>query len=123
MTAVYLFGAILAILIVAVVAAPFVERRGQRVRPEGGGPTSEDRREAALDALRELEFEFQTGKLTREDYLPLRAKYAAEAIAARDELGEGADTGPGRCPTCGAERRGEAKFCSRCGTRLAAEDG
>ena len=73
--------------------------------------------ERAIDALRELEFEYQTGKVSEEDYAKLRARYARQAIAARDELGE--TVGPGACTSCGAPRKEGAKFCSACGAQLA----
>jgi uncharacterized membrane protein len=119
--AVYIFGGILALLLAAVIFAPMVERK--RVR-EAEAPTPEGRKARALDALRELEFEFETGKMAEADYHRLRAHWAAEAIEARDALGEaipggrGADqpvVTAGSCPVCGAEIRAGAKFCSRCG--------
>lgn len=114
MTAVYVFGAIMAILVLAVVFAPLVE---DRLRGGAGGDSPEDRKREAIDALRELEFEYQTGKVSDEDYARLRARYARAAISARDELGEA--IGSEACATCGAPRREGARFCSTCGTELA----
>lgn len=113
MTAVYVFGAIMAILVLAVIFAPLVEDR-LRGGPTGDSP--EERKRDAIEALRELEFEYQTGKVSEEDYSALRARYARQAIAARDELGESVE--PGGCPSCGARRKEGAKFCSSCGARL-----
>jgi len=111
--AVYIFGGILAILLAAVVFAPMVERKSVR---EAESPTADGRKARALDALRELEFEYETGKMADIDYNRLRAYWANEAIEARDSLGESIDRPVGReCPVCGAELRAEAKFCSRCG--------
>jgi flagellar basal body-associated protein FliL len=118
-TAVYLFGAIMLVLLLAVVFAPLVEGHGSQ-QESGGEASAEERKEAAIEALRELEFDFQTGKLAREDYLPLRDRYAREAVAARDELGEPLEHRPERCGTCGADSREGARFCSRCGSRLSA---
>jgi hypothetical protein len=111
--AVYIFGGILAILLAAVIFAPMVERKSVR---EAESPTAEGRKARALDALRELEFEYETGKMADSDYNRLRAHWANEAIEARDFLGE--STGQpvdGECPVCGAPVRAGAKFCSRCG--------
>lgn len=126
--AVYIFGGILALLLAAVIFAPMVERKSVR---EAEAPTPEGRKARALDALRELEFEYETGKMAESDYQRLRTRWAKEAIEARDALGEsgsevlssGAVTGPPTdCPVCGATLRAGAKFCSRCGEAVAGDD-
>ena len=114
MTAVYVFGGIMALLVLAVVFAPLVE---DRMRRTSEGESAEGRKHEAIDALRELEFEYQTGKVSDEDYARLRSTYARAAIAARDDLGEA--VGPGACQGCGAPRKEGAKFCSSCGAQLA----
>lgn len=118
MYAVYIFGGILALLLAAVIFAPMVERN--RVR-EAEAPTPEGRKARALDALRELEFEYETGKMAESDYQKLRAHWAAEAIEARDALGESSvsDLPAGDCPVCGAAVKPGARFCSRCGGAIA----
>jgi hypothetical protein len=111
--AVYIFGGILAVLLAAVIFAPMVERKSVR---EAESPTAEGRKARALDALRELEFEYETDKMADSDYNRLRAHWANEAIAARDSLGESTEQPvEGGCPVCGAALRSGAKFCSRCG--------
>ena len=114
MYAVYIFGSIMAILVAAVIFAPLIEVRWREGK---GGDSSADRKESAIAALRELEFEYQTGKVSDEDYALLRARYAREALAARDDLGETVETGS--CPGCGAPSKEGAKFCSSCGGALA----
>ena len=113
MYAVYIFGAIMAILVAAVIFAPLIEGRWREGK---GGTSAADRKETAIAALRELEFEYQTGKVSDEDYALLRARYAREALAARDDLGEMVESGS--CPACGAFPREGAKFCSGCGGTL-----
>lgn len=122
MTSVYLFGVILAILLAAVLISPFLER-GEAV---GSGSEPSDRLDLALDALREIEFEYQTGKLGEEDYQSLRSRYASDAIAARDAgatgvAGVAGDPSRGAvcCPVCEASLGAESRFCSRCGTEVA----
>ncbi len=120
MTAVYLFGAILVILLAAVILSPL--REGRRPAGEAHGPAAaRARKDAAIEALRELEFEFQTGKISDEDYQSLRRRWAHQAIQARDELGEKLGGVPARCGTCGSEPRPGARFCSRCGSPLATD--
>jgi hypothetical protein len=113
-TSVYVFGGIMAILVAAVIFAPLVE--GRRRGGEGVPDSAGQRKEHAIEALRELEFEYQTGKVSEEDYGRLRSRYAREALAARDELGETIEAGA--CATCGSSVKDGAKFCSRCGAQL-----
>jgi len=123
-TAVYVFGGLLAILVASVVFVPLIE-----MRKSGRALTAREQRDQAIEALQELEFEYQTGKLSREDYEPLRTRYARQAIEARDALIAGgeevgsaaADTSPAdRCGDCGAEvdPDGAGKFCTICGASL-----
>lgn len=88
-----------------------------------------------LAALRELEFDRATGKLSQADYEQLTTRYSAEALRLQREedasRGAGARPGRGRegragaptCPTCGPRPEADALFCSACGTRLADADG
>jgi hypothetical protein len=112
--AVYIFGGIMAILVAAVIFAPMIEGRWREGK-DGSSPA--DRKEAAIAALRELEFEYQTGKVSDGDYATLRSRYARDALAARDDLGETVDTKG--CAGCGATVKEGAKFCSSCGGALA----
>jgi double zinc ribbon protein len=90
-------------------------------------------RAVALRALKEIEFDRATGKLSDQDYDGLKAKYTTEALAAlRAETGElGVGSGTLRdataprsplplatCPTHGPRPESDAQFCSECGRRL-----
>jgi len=85
-------------------------------------------------ALRELDFDYQTGKLSGEDYKSLRAKYEVRAIQTLkqiesmegkwNELREEIDRrlheaigapATGFCPHCGKQREGGHRFCAHCG--------
>ncbi|MGH7699958.1 MAG: hypothetical protein ACREMJ_05510 [Gemmatimonadales bacterium] len=71
-------------------------------------------RARALRALREIEFDRATGKLSDTDYDALRAQYTAAALdALRRETGL-------VCPTHGVRPETDAAFCSGCGRRLVA---
>jgi hypothetical protein len=84
----------------------------------------------ALRALKEIEFDRATGKLSDQDYDALKAKYTGEALAAmRVESGIGSQglaikAVPGsrlQAPTCpehGTRPEADAVFCSHCGRRL-----
>ena len=90
-----LVGGILAIAAVVVVALPFLRRPGlspaeDRLEPDGVDPARvqlAEERDRALAALKELEFDHRTGKVSDEDYRelvgPLRRR-AAEALRALD---------------------------------------
>ena len=96
----------------------------------------------ALRALREIEFDRATGKLSDVDYDDLRREYTAAALAARRaETGTGAAGAPGpppplppqpspahraprpACATHGPRPEPGAEFCSICGRRLASAPG
>lgn len=98
----------------------------------------------ALAALREIEFDRATGKLSDDDYAALKAKYTAEALdvlrreAPNPVPATGTATTPPadaveamiadrvktlqggavRCPACGPRPEGDALFCSACGRSL-----
>jgi len=111
---------------------------------EGGVDEGEDPeddlspRAVALRALKEIEFDRATGKLSDADYDALKAKYTAEALAALRAAGAEQEAGssPIRvapaprsplpaspCPTHGPRPEPDAVFCSACGRRLATAPG
>lgn len=95
----------------------------------------ETRRGIALIALKEIDFDRATGKLSEADWEALKAKYTVEALEAiREEEGAGAPDPaaaavPGtptaacpRCPRCGPRPEPDARFCSGCGGELVTAD-
>lgn len=74
--------------------------------------TSGDTETQAVDALREIEFDRATGKLSDADYDSLKASYTQRAISAMRSAGSRV------CEKCGARPETDARFCSRCGTAL-----
>ncbi|MGQ9491435.1 MAG: zinc ribbon domain-containing protein [Anaerolineae bacterium] len=98
-------------------------------------------REAAFQALRELEFDHRVGKITDEDFAAFEANlklHAAETLRALDRWEAETDAqldalirrelprrrpmpGPlgGRhCPACGRPAEADDKFCGSCGAAL-----
>jgi ribosomal protein L40E len=66
----------------------------------------------AVDALRELEFDRQTGKISDADYEPLKARYTQQALAVMR-------AGNTRvCENCGPRPEQDAEFCSNCGAAV-----
>jgi Double zinc ribbon len=97
----------------------------------------------ALLALKEIEFDRETGKLSDEDYGFLKDKYTAQALealraeqvtVAPDDVealianrvralrsaAASAPAGAPVCPTCGPRPEPDAVFCSSCGGSLPA---
>jgi hypothetical protein len=105
---------------------------------EGEDPADDMAPQAvALRALKEIEFDRATGKLSDQDYDALKAKYTGEALAAmRGErappavsraperpAGAQRTTHSARCPEHGSRPESGALFCSECGRRLGAAPG
>lgn len=88
--------------------------------------------EKAVDALREVEFDRATGKLSDTDYATLKAAYTADAVLAmRNDDATGAQSDAAEalieqyrravvnCPNCSERPELGAAFCSNCGRPLA----
>ncbi|MGB8647538.1 MAG: zinc ribbon domain-containing protein [Anaerolineae bacterium] len=91
-------------------------------------------RSAVFDALRDLKFDYDTGKLSEHDYQQMKARYdlkAAEVLQKMDALaaaqakrGNGsakkaaAGAGKATCPKCNARVLADDRFCPTCGNKL-----
>ena len=107
-----LVGTLLAIAALTYVLYPLIQTgpvSEPAARPDSPRLSS---RNQAIDALREIEFDRATGKLSDVDYDSLKASYTQRAIT---EM-----RGPGGlvCEQCGPRPEADAKFCSRCGRAL-----
>lgn len=126
-------GALLAVIALVVVLYPLFDDLSlpKRVRKADGAKPSTE----AVQALREIEFDRETGKLSDSDYAALKSRYTREAVAAmRDE--ESGVAGPSGdaaeavilqyrrrqlgCTVCGPRPEPDAIYCSTCGRYLAA---
>ena len=101
----------------------------------------EEQRKVIYENVEDLEFEYQAGKLSEEDYQRTRQDYMTEAgglmaqeldfpskAPAHKRAGEGSAVSPPEiaprfCPQCGIPTPREAKFCTECGTRLTLPSG
>lgn len=130
-------GTLLAIGALAFVLYPLffdVSQHRERVRARRTS-WSDD---VAVAALREIEFDRATGKLSEGDYAQLKEQYTRQALASmRRESGAGQATqssddddevealirdyraGRPTCATCGPRPERDAIFCSECGRYLA----
>ena len=79
----------------------------------------------AVEALREIEFDRQTGKLSDSDYAALKASYTERALAEL-RADERAPVSPAKdaraprraCPDHGKRPESDAAYCSECGRYL-----
>lgn len=100
----------------------------------------EEKKRTAYSALKELEFDFHMGKLTKEDYTGLRSHYVREAIeilkeidmsSSKEKLEEKVEEEITAyleknkikntihfCPHCRNKIRSQDYFCSICGRKL-----
>ena len=88
--------------------ADISSRRTAQRASRGAGP----RQSHAVDALRELEFDRETGKISDSDYEPLKARYTEQALAVM-RAGTASV-----CEKCGPRPERDAEFCSNCGSAL-----
>jgi len=140
MTALIL-GTLLAVAALAFVLHPLFfppAQRSARSRVVDSAPAVPRReKDLAVAALREIEFDRATGKLSDADYTELKQRYTERAIAAmRREEGAASLVAPPEdeieaavlawrarqpaCPTCGPRPEADAVFCSSCGSYLRA---
>ena len=124
-------GTLLSIGVLAYVLAPVVIGVKQPAIPPIM-PRADRGDDLAIVALREIEFDRATGKLSDADYASLREQYASQALATM-RLGK---TGPAvtedpaeaavrayralhaTCGKCGIRPESDALYCSNCGSYL-----
>jgi len=108
-----LIGTALAVASLCYVLYPLV-RPNAALNTIPGRPAGREPGSSSVDALRELEFDRQTGKISDSDYGTLKARYTEEALSVM----RAADSGSLACPSCGPRPESDATFCSNCGARL-----
>lgn len=123
------FAALAAAGAIAFLIAPL---RGGRKPEEAAEPRAGrlvTEREGVYASIRDLDEDFETGKLTEQDHAALRGELRAQAVrllqaerAEREALPTAAAKASG-CPACGAELPRDARFCPGCGVRLAEPEG
>ena len=133
-------GTLLAVAALAYVLYPLLFEPpaiGERATPRRTRVASTAGDEDAVAALREIEFDRATGKLSDADYHDLKTRYTARALEAMRADGhaaatEGVSVGDDpaeaavlairrrlrSCARCGPRPEADAVYCSNCGTYL-----
>jgi hypothetical protein len=104
-------------------------RRATQAEPIAPAESAAQReRESLVVAIRDLDHDYETGKVAEEDWRALREELRARAMALlreeRDRAGrEHAPLAPARpatgaCPACASVPRPEDRFCAQCGAPL-----
>ncbi len=81
-----LLGLALLIIIVVVVALPLLDRKTPAIQPPDRREALEQARRATISAIRELDFDYRTGKISAEDYKRLREAQVARGAQILREL-------------------------------------
>ncbi len=137
-------GTVLALGVLTLVLSPLVNDGSDKfIRPPTksrvDGDTPIEASDSAVAALREIEFDRETGKLSDSDYLELKARYTKAALAelrvsagpvggsATNALHDPIEAAIGRaranqklCVDCGPRSEPDATYCSNCGRYLPA---
>lgn len=111
-------GTALALVALTFVLFPLFREAGLRPLPPGAGAAAPVTRASAVDALREIEFDHATGKLSEGDYAALKATYTQRAVSAMRANNSAAGGEMRVCPVCGPRPESDARFCSECGSQL-----
>lgn len=122
-------GTVLGVGAIAFVLYPlFFTVRERPVRPVA--PAPKGGADSAIRALREIEFDRATGKLSDADYAELRKTYGARALAEMRGADAKSPADPiearvrayreshRECASCGLRPEEDAIYCSTCGAHL-----
>jgi hypothetical protein len=133
-----MIGTVLAVGALAFVLYPLFFVAPRSFRADQAIAPRRSQRDEAVAALREIEFDRETGKLSDADYTELKSRYTRQAIDAmrRDASVASASGVPSgdedeieaavrayraqriACPTCGPRPEPDAAYCSTCGRYL-----
>ena len=124
-----ILGTLLAVGAVAFVLYPLFFGTSPRTKGQVDDMRAKD--DSAIAALREIEFDRATGKLSDTDYAELRKSYGDRALRELRAVGSQPDAidpietrvreyrlTHRECPTCGLRPEPDAIYCSTCGSFL-----
>lgn len=124
-----LIGLVLLGVSLYIVSLPF----RKKIRKDAQTPKlhlkKEERHESVISALRDLDFDFKTGKVDEEDYTPLRARLMVEAAQVIEQQQEedqklealiqarrATHQPKAACEKCGTPMQAGQRFCAKCGS-------
>lgn len=124
-----LIGLILLAASLFFISMPFRKKQQKDVKNSKTNlQAQKEGREMVVSALRDLDFDFKTGKVSEEDYTPLRARLMAEAAQFMERQQEedqklealiqsrrAVHQQSTNCDHCGARVGADQRFCSKCG--------
>ncbi|HIF39261.1 MAG TPA: hypothetical protein EYQ69_08780 [Gemmatimonadetes bacterium] len=127
-------AALITIGVILFVLRPVLQGDEATLTSSDGGKTELDaqKKMIALKGLRDAEYDYQSGKLDKEDFQSLRLEMASEVLEIMEEVGrelhadvemeiqrvrEGLDAGL-TCLSCGEVNRKGSYFCGQCGSTL-----
>ncbi|MCL4684219.1 hypothetical protein KJ059_05645 [Myxococcota bacterium] len=120
----YLFVALTAGVAVAFLGAPLGRGLGSEPLEEPAEDAARHDRDAVYGALRDLEHDHETAKISDDDYASMRQELRARAATLIREsrtATPSVDPAPAAapaCPTCHAATRSGDRFCAQCGGRI-----
>jgi len=139
-----LFAGIVGVLVIVVLARPFFGPGDSHAFFDSRQPVSRrkalrEEKARLLAAMRELDFDYQTQKLSASDYQVLRSRYQSQAAHVLQELAilekewkefeeevswevnrrMGALPVTPSCPACGGPVGAAHRYCQHCGKELA----
>ena len=126
-----LTGLILLVASLGFVILPFRQKQSTTQQPHKADSHSPGKREAVLSALRDLDFDYKTGKVSEEDYTPLRAQLLGQAaqyieqekneeekLEALIQSHRREQQKVSQCEHCGTSIEAGQRFCSKCGSAV-----
>lgn len=111
------------------VMKPLTKKSGKKQNRTVEKEDPHTRKIATYAAIRDLDFDFQTGKVTDEDYQLVRAQLVNEAAQLVDSAPDKGDeveamiasyktqqSSKAACSNCGEKMESGSRFCPKCGT-------
>lgn len=110
---------VLSLIVIAYIGYPFYQARQKKISFELNHRAEEleTRKSEIYAAIKDIEFDYQMGKLSEEDYRELRNQYRSQAVALLKEIDAVSDIRPQQ-----SSRGTRVKFCSQCGTPVGKDD-
>lgn len=125
-------GICVAILAALFIGYPFFKPRNKEIAFELNHQAEDllARKDEIYAAIKDIDFDYQMGKLSDDDYQTLRQQYKTDAISLLKKIDLMQGVGKGRhhhkgaaasgrfCAKCGEPATKDARFCARCGSAL-----